>query len=70
MVSLAIAQFDFESEEPGELQFKEGAVITVINQDESGWWLGELKGSRGLFPYNYVEIARHEIFEDAAEVID
>ena len=36
------------------LGFLAGQVIRVLNRDSSGWWDGELDGSRGWFPSNYV----------------
>jgi son of sevenless-like protein len=36
------------------LGFRAGQVIRVLNRDPSGWWDGELDGSRGWFPSNYV----------------
>jgi son of sevenless-like protein len=36
------------------LAFRAGQVIRVLNRDTSGWWDGELDGSRGWFPSNYV----------------
>ena len=36
------------------LAFRAGQVIRVLNRDSSGWWDGELDGSRGWFPSNYV----------------
>jgi son of sevenless-like protein len=36
------------------LGFRAGQVVRVLNRDSSGWWDGELDGSRGWFPSNYV----------------
>jgi hypothetical protein len=52
----ARAKFDFTAENDAELSFRIGDVVTIVNQDDPGWWEGELNGQRGLFPYNYVEI--------------
>ncbi|GAA6060801.1 hypothetical protein JCM10212_005450 [Sporobolomyces blumeae] len=38
------------------LAFEQGQVIKCLNQDQSGWWDGELDGRRGWFPSNYVEV--------------
>lgn len=38
------------------LEFSAGQVIRVFNKDTSGWWDGELDGTRGWFPSNYVEL--------------
>lgn len=31
-------------------------VLTVVSQDQSGWWTGEKGGRKGLFPSNYVNL--------------
>jgi hypothetical protein len=49
------ANFEFHAENDAELSFRVGDVITVLNQDDPGWWEGELNGHRGLFPANYVD---------------
>ena len=53
--------FDFESRQPDELPLSVGEEITVLNQDDAGWWTGakvDAQGQQrqGLFPGNYVEI--------------
>lgn len=52
----AVAEFDYEASEDNELSFKEGDVITDIDQVDEDWWLGTLKGERKLFPSNYVSL--------------
>ena len=44
--------YDYNAQEHGELSFREGDIITVLKKD-GDWWLGELRGQQGLFPYNY-----------------
>ncbi|KAF7260389.1 hypothetical protein EG68_02328 [Paragonimus skrjabini miyazakii] len=48
--------YDFEAENPSELPFSEGDVIRLIQQVDENWFEGELKGRRGFFPINYVEV--------------
>ncbi|KAJ3148444.1 Unconventional myosin-Ie [Geranomyces variabilis] len=50
------ALYDYEASEADELSFKTGAVISITNKDDEGWWQGELNGRKGLFPANYVEL--------------
>lgn len=38
-----------------ELDLRIGDVIDVINQDDPGWWTGEIDGKLGLFPANFVQ---------------
>ncbi|KAK9895200.1 hypothetical protein P389DRAFT_154014 [Cystobasidium minutum MCA 4210] len=50
------ALYDFEPQEEGELAFRKGDVIRVINSAYEGWWKGELDGRVGIFPLTYIEI--------------
>ncbi|CAN0150261.1 unnamed protein product [Ascophyllum nodosum] len=52
----ARALFSYTAADNTELSFAEGEVLTVITQDESGWWTGEKGARKGLFPSNYVEL--------------
>lgn len=54
-VSRVRALFDFVPTEPGELEFKKGDVIAVLESVYKDWWRGSLKGKTGIFPLNYVE---------------
>lgn len=54
-VSRVRALFDFVPSEPGELQFRKGDIIAVIESVYKDWWKGSLKGQTGIFPLNYVE---------------
>lgn len=54
-VSRVKALFDFQPSEAGELQFRKGDIITVLESVYKDWWKGSLKGDTGIFPLNYVE---------------
>src|SRR6266487_699916 len=54
-VSRVRALFDFKPSEPGELQFRKGDVIAVLESVYKDWWKGSLRGQTGIFPLNYVE---------------
>lgn len=56
MADYVLAMHDFVPEHNAAtcLSFRAGQVIHVLNRDASGWWDGELDGSRGWFPSNYV----------------
>jgi signal transducing adaptor molecule len=54
-VSRVRALFDFNPSEPGELQFRKGDVISVLESVYKDWWKGSLHGQTGIFPLNYVE---------------
>ena len=52
----AIALYTFEADQPGDLGFRKGDIITVTQKSNStdDWWTGELGGRTGIFPANYV----------------
>lgn len=54
----AIAKFTFEADQPGDLGFKKGEVITIVKRTENAedWWTGRIGGREGIFPSNYVEV--------------
>lgn len=54
-VSRVRALYDFTPSEPGELQFRKGDVIAVLESVFKDWWKGALRGQIGIFPLNYVE---------------
>jgi len=37
------------------LVIKEGDLIDLVKEDESGWWTGKVGGKEGFFPGAYVE---------------
>ncbi|CAZ83292.1 unnamed protein product [Tuber melanosporum] len=53
----AIALYTFEADQPGDLGFKKGDIITIVKKTDSknDWWTGEINGKTGIFPSNYVE---------------
>jgi len=54
-VSRVRALFDFQPSEPGELQFRKGDIIAVLESVYKDWWKGSLRGQTGIFPLNYVD---------------
>jgi signal transducing adaptor molecule len=54
-VSRVRALYDFNPSEPGELQFRKGDIISVLESVYKDWWKGSLHGQTGIFPLNYVE---------------
>ncbi|CAH1112689.1 unnamed protein product [Psylliodes chrysocephalus] len=49
-----IANYPYQSQEPGDLTFNAGEVIGVVKKD-GDWWTGKLNGAVGIFPSNYVQ---------------
>ncbi|KAI1827337.1 hypothetical protein F4861DRAFT_404597 [Xylaria intraflava] len=54
----AVALFTFEADQPGDLGFKKGEVITVLKKTDSDndWWTGMIGSRHGVFPSNYVKM--------------
>ncbi|CAI6304137.1 unnamed protein product [Periconia digitata] len=50
------ALYDYEADDRTSLSFRQGDIIQVINQLESGWWDGVINGCRGWFPSNYCAV--------------
>jgi hypothetical protein len=53
----AVAKFTFDADQPGDLGFKKGEIITIVKRTESeaDWWTGRIGNREGIFPSNYVE---------------
>ncbi|XP_069747887.1 F-BAR and double SH3 domains protein 2-like isoform X7 [Narcine bancroftii] len=57
-VSFVKALYDYEGQTADELSFPEGAIIRILNkenQEDDGFWEGELNGRIGVFPSVLVE---------------
>lgn len=69
---LAVALFDFEAEEEGELSLAKGEKLVILDQSDPDWWLGKRvsDGARGLFPFNYADIQHPALFPAAAPFVD
>jgi len=50
------ALFDFHRQEPGELEFSAGDVITVLEWSDRNWWRGTFRNNQGIFPSNHVHV--------------
>ena len=53
----AIALFTFDADQPGDLGFKKGEIITITKRTDnaSDWWTGKIGDRTGIFP-RYVEM--------------
>ncbi|KAI0668719.1 BAR-domain-containing protein [Trametes maxima] len=56
-VQYVVALYDFSAQADGDLDFKAGDRIEVVERTESteDWWTGRLNGRTGVFPGNYVQ---------------
>lgn len=60
-----VATYPYESNEPGDLSFGAGEMVTVIKKD-GDWWTGTIGTRSGVFPSNYVQKAELQ-YEAAAD---
>lgn len=44
----AKALYDYEAKTPQEISIKVGDIFNVLNQHESGWWVIEYNGKKGM----------------------
>lgn len=51
----ARALFEFIASDDTEISFAVGDIITVVREDDSGWWDCDKDGELGLAPGNYLE---------------
>ncbi|KAJ6519439.1 hypothetical protein C8R45DRAFT_1118017 [Mycena sanguinolenta] len=57
-IGRAIALYDFQAAQPGDLSFRKGDIIVITKRSEStdDWWTGTLDGRKGIFPANFIEV--------------
>eukprot|EP00057_Strongylocentrotus_purpuratus_P016006 XP_011670480.1 PREDICTED: intersectin-1 [Strongylocentrotus purpuratus] len=55
MVCQVITIYQYAQQNEDELSFQKGMVINVLSKEDPDWWRGELNGSEGVFPSNYVQ---------------
>ncbi|KAF3907949.1 hypothetical protein ABW21_db0206311 [Orbilia brochopaga] len=48
----AVALYTFDADQPGDLGFKKGEIITIIKRTDSknDWWTGKIGDRTGIFP--------------------
>ncbi|KHJ42267.1 SH3 domain protein [Trichuris suis] len=64
------ACYDYSAAQEGELTFKQGDLIDVVEKPDNDWWLGQLpNGQRGLFPVNYVKISEDGIRPESSALV-
>ena len=63
------ALYDYEADDQTSLSFRQGDIIQVITQLESGWWDGVMNEVRGWFPSNYCTVLPSEDSGDPAGTV-
>lgn len=54
---IATALYDYAgNSEMDQISFNAGDKIEVLQKHQSGWWTGNLNGTTGLFPVNFVQV--------------
>ncbi|XP_057597142.1 nephrocystin-1 [Hippopotamus amphibius kiboko] len=63
-----IAVGDFTAQQVGDLTFKKGEILLIIEKNPDGWWLAEnAKGNKGLIPRTYLEPYNKEEGQESSE---
>ncbi|XP_047710598.1 nephrocystin-1 isoform X1 [Prionailurus viverrinus] len=63
-----IAIGDFTAQQAGDLTFKKGEILLVIEKNPDGWWIAKnTKGNKGLIPRTYLEPYNKEEGQDSSE---
>nr|XP_031863366.1 uncharacterized protein CI109_001241 [Kwoniella shandongensis]KAA5530438.1 hypothetical protein CI109_001241 [Kwoniella shandongensis] len=57
-VKYATAIFDFDAQADGDLSFRAGDRIEIVERTENAddWWTGRLNGQTGIFPGTYTQV--------------
>ncbi|XP_066932495.1 sorbin and SH3 domain-containing protein 1 homolog isoform X2 [Clytia hemisphaerica] len=50
------AKYSFHPQGPGELEFRKGDTVRIIQSIDENWIEGEYEGNIGIFPVSYVEL--------------
>uniref|UniRef100_A0A7S4N735 SH3 domain-containing protein n=1 Tax=Paramoeba aestuarina TaxID=180227 RepID=A0A7S4N735_9EUKA len=48
--------YEYVASNDTELSFKEGDIMQITDQDDSGWWFAEIDDRSGFVPKNYLEV--------------
>jgi son of sevenless-like protein len=64
------ALYDYQSNDPSSLSFRQNDIIEVLTRLDSGWWDGLLGDERGWFPSNYVAVISTQEAEATLGALD
>ncbi|XP_060228122.1 nephrocystin-1 isoform X4 [Meriones unguiculatus] len=63
-----IALGDFSAQQAGDLTFKKGDILHIIEKKPDGWWLAkDAEGAEGLIPRTYLEPYNKEDTRESSE---
>ncbi|KAM5218910.1 nephrocystin-1 isoform 6-T6 [Hipposideros larvatus] len=63
-----IAVGDFTAQQAGDLTFKKGEILLIIEKKPDGWWMAKsAKGNKGLVPKTYLEPYHEEEDQESSE---
>ncbi|XP_039749787.1 SH3 domain-containing kinase-binding protein 1 isoform X2 [Pararge aegeria] len=51
-----IVNYSYDASETDELTIRPGEILREVERLPGGWWKGELRGRRGMFPDNFVSV--------------
>lgn len=51
-----VVNYSYDASESDELTIRPGDVLRDVERLPGGWWRGELRGRRGMFPDNFVSV--------------
>ncbi|POW08647.1 hypothetical protein PSTT_07364 [Puccinia striiformis] len=54
------ALFDFVGDQDGDLSFRKGDHILIVDKIDDQWWMGSIGLRKGIFPLNRVSNFKHE----------
>ena len=60
---VVVAKYDYSARTDGDLGFKRGDLLFIMNSDDEDWWLARAKhsGQEGYIPSNYVAECKCEL---------
>ncbi|XP_024599727.1 nephrocystin-1 isoform X3 [Neophocaena asiaeorientalis asiaeorientalis] len=63
-----VAIGDFTAQQVGDLTFKKGEILLIIEKNPDGWWMAKnAKGNKGLIPRTYLEPYHKEEGPESSE---
>ncbi|XP_052740643.1 SH3 domain-containing kinase-binding protein 1 isoform X1 [Bicyclus anynana] len=55
-----IVNYSYDASETDELTIRPGEILRDVERLPGGWWKGELRGRRGMFPDNFVSVVTEQ----------